>query len=149
MSGSLFDTENQECYVQRGQPLFVVENEKRRLVAYLGETDVEFLAAGQKVTLFFNQTLHRKFNGAIQKIIQVDVKLNEEESASSGIETFVDQTGAIQTLQTPYRVIISVDQFPQGVLVNSGGRARISVPMRTIAQKVWFVLDRWWQEQNY
>ncbi len=147
--GSLFDIQNRGCYVRRGQPLFVVEGRDKRLVSYLGEKDVEFLAVGQVVVVGFKQLLNEKLTGTIEEIIEIDAVLNETETESSGMETFVDQIGKKQTLQTPYRVIISVRQFPDHILVGSSGRARVSVPKRTMMEKVLFVIDRWWKEQNY
>ena len=147
--GSLFDAQNKDCFVRRGQPLFVIEGREKKLVSYLGEKDVEFLAVGQKVVVGFNQQIDLKRHGIIEEIIEIDVDLNESETESSGMETYIDQVGNTQTLQTPYRVIISVEDFPVEIMVGSSGRARVSVPMRTMLEKTLFVLDRWWNEQNY
>lgn len=149
LSGTLFDAENRDCFVSRGQPLFILEGPEFRLVSYLGEKDVEFLAVGQHIVVAFNQSPAKKLVGTIEAIVETEVKLNEYETASSGMETFIDQSGETQTLQTPYRVIMKLEGFPSWIMVGSNGRARISVANRTLAQKVWFVLDRWWKEQNY
>ncbi len=149
MPGSLFEPANKDALVRRGQPIMAVEGPQRKLVSYLGEKDVEFLAVGQTATLRFDAVPGQLYSGTISEIIEIDAQLDSSETEFSGLETFVDQTGDTKTLQTPYRVIIAVDALPTAIPIGSGGRARVSIPMKTVSQKVWFLLDRWWLERNY
>ena len=147
--GTFFDSAYRNCLVARGQPLFSIESGSKRLVSYLGESDVEFVAVDQAVDLIFDHDVSNHLVGIIKEIIEIDVDLNSMETEQSGLETYVDQTGAVRTLQTPYRVIIELENFPDTIRVGAGGRGKISVPKTTLVEKVWFVLDRWWKEQNY
>ncbi|MEM9941370.1 MAG: hypothetical protein AAF939_07235 [Planctomycetota bacterium] len=136
-------------HVHRGQPLFTIEGAERQWVAYLGEKDVEYLIKEQRVELVLDAVPGKVFDGQVEEIIEIDVQLAPEEIARSGLETYVDQQGEVRVLQTPYRVVISTPNLMDSVRMGSRGRGSISVASTTILQKVWWTLDRWWQEQNY
>ena len=147
--GTLLDEANKDAYVSRGQELFTIEGKDKTLVGYLGEEEIEFLNMDQQVEVILFQKPKQKFDAEIREIVAVEATLDEAQLALSGLETMVDQTGNVKTIQTPYRVIFSLDEPVSDLMTGSNGRARIGIPSKTLPEKIWYVINRWWQEQNF
>ena len=134
--GKPTDAANLNCFVTRGEELLSIENRDQKTVTlFVGEREVDYLKPGQEVRMLFTQDSNETFPGVVNEIYEVDVNLNQSVAGDIGVETYQDAAGQIKSTQTPYRVTVDTDQIPQNAYAGSGGRARISIPPQTLAEK--------------
>ena len=133
--GTLLDEANKDAYVSRGQELFTIEGDDKVLVGYLGEEEIEFLDVDQQVEVVLFQKPKQRFDAEIREIVEIEATLDETQLALSGLETMVDQTGNVRTIQTPYRVIFSLHESVPNLMTGSNGRARIGIPSKNAARE--------------
>ena len=134
--GKPTDASNLNCFVERGEELFSIENRiKKNVTLFVGEQDVDFIKPGQEIRMLFAQDSSDTFEGVVGEIYEVDVNLNENMTRDIGVETYQDAAGNIKSTQTPYRVTVKTDAIPPHAYAGSSGRARISIPSQTLAQK--------------
>ncbi|MDG1872271.1 MAG: hypothetical protein P8J27_00060 [Mariniblastus sp.] len=130
------DKENLNCFVERGEELFsIVAEEKKTVTLFIGEREIDFVKSDQKLKLMFVQQPGDLFDGLVGKIYEVDVDLNQKSVGDIGLETYQDAAGKIKSSQTPYRVTVKSTEIPTNAFAGSSGRARISIPPQTLAQK--------------
>ena len=141
--GNLLDDKNLNCYVQRGDHLLAIQSaDKKTVTLFVGEREIDELETGQPLVVMFSQCPGQTFDGLVGAIFKVDVDVNDVESADTGVETYVNAAGKLQSLQTPYRVVAELESIPTQAFAGSGGRARISVTNKTLAQKTMEFFDR-------
>ena len=85
--------------------------------------------------MLFTQDSDETFAGVVKEIYEVDINLNKNVAWDIGVETYQDASGQIKSTQTPYRVTVEADVIPPQAYAGSSGRARISIPSQTLAQK--------------
>ncbi len=127
------DRKNSNCFLSSSELVAsIVDPENLEFVLFVGENDIGTVAIGQEVTLVFDQVPEGLSHGQVVDIYEVDVK--SEIRIGSGdieLETYTDAKGQSVALQTPYRVIVNVEERPSLVFVGSTGKARIGVPAQT------------------
>lgn len=141
--GHLTDRINLDCYVERGEQLFFVHSRNEKTVTlYVGEREIDFVNSGQPVVVLFSQLPGELWEGIVGEIYEVDVDLNQRSMGDIGMDTYQDSVGNLKSLETPYRVTVNMETVPEHAFVGSGGRARISIPSQTLAEKTWQFFDR-------
>lgn len=135
--GKPTDASNLNCFVVRGEELFTIENRDRKTITlFVGEREIDYIKPGQDIRMLFTQDSGETFAGIVKEIYEVDINLNKNVAWDIGVETYQDASGQIKSTQTPYRVTVEADVIPQQAYAGSSGRARISIPSQTLAQKV-------------
>ena len=141
--GKPTDASNLNCFVTRGEELFSIENRDRKSVTlFVGEREVDYVKPGQEIRMLFTQDSGETFAGVVKEIYEVDINLNQDLARDLGVETYQDAAGQIKSTQTPYRVTVEADVIPQHAYAGSSGRARISIPPQTMAQKTKVFFER-------
>ncbi len=135
--GQLTDEINQNCFVERGEQLLSIHSEGQKTITlFVGEREIDFVKKDQPVEMLFAQQPGTLFAGIVGDIYEVDVDLNKDQTVGEiGVETYEDASGRLQSLETPYRVTVIAETVPKHAFVGSGGRARISIPYKTFAEK--------------
>lgn len=141
--GTLMDLANRDCLVRRGDHLMTLHRpDSKTVTLFVGEREIEMVQPGQEVTLMFHQEIEATTTGTVDEIYEVDVDLNDPQAGDTGVETWRDMSGKMQSGQTPYRVTVVTESIPAQAFVNSGGRAAIRTPDRTLLQKAMELIDR-------
>ena len=140
LQGTVFDGNNHNLPVRRGQPLFEIEEDQKLLVAHLAEDLVEHLEIGQNATMEFDRLPGTKIKGTVVKIIETDFLPSEE---------LVGQIDKVSAVHLPnhsrYRVVLQANHMPNDIYSGSNGRARISVDSKTAFQKLNALIQHWWR----
>ena len=134
--GYLNDPKNTGCVVSRGEHLFsVCGGDQIGVSLIVGESEVELVEIGQRVTIRFEQLPGQLLVGEVTEIQKQDLPLDRDASQNFPMESYLDRQGKQQLLQTPFRVEVGNIELPPQVFPGSTGRGKISVRKQTLAHR--------------
>ena len=143
--GNVFDEQNRNIPVRRGQPLLAISGFETSLIAYLNEDSVEQLEVGQNAILKFERTPSETFEGTVVDIFEAESLTQTTSSNTLPEDGLTGQSGQRTPSLSRYRVVIASSDIPPEIVVGSSGGARISTPPRTAFEKLWLISEQWWK----
>ena len=129
--------------VSVGQPIArVIDDAKKQIRLLVDENTVDLLEAGQTVCCCFDRLPNRIQSGSVGGVLVGDWG-GELEGSHKGEENEASE----QKLGSSKRYWVSVNSgaLPQGVVVFSGGRARVKISSSTLLSRLNFQLQRTFQ----
>jgi putative peptide zinc metalloprotease protein len=143
-SGTPLDSHNAGCYLERGT-LFCMVAEPGRLeaVAFVNESDVQYVHAGQGVRLWFNVGPAVVVHGEVTEIAEGDLQFVPPElAAEKELASRSDSSGNRRALETTYQVRIQFADHPLSIISGARGFAKIEVEPQTLALRAARALRR-------
>jgi multidrug resistance efflux pump len=121
---------NAGCYLEAGQLLCTIGDAARcEAVAIVDQTDVQALAAGQRVRLALRQVPGQILRGRVREISRLKSDdLPPQILAERMIPLHAGAAGKLQPLHTYYQAVISLEEHQEKLRVGAVGWARIEVP---------------------
>jgi putative peptide zinc metalloprotease protein len=118
-------------------------------VMVVDQSEVEFIARGQKVDLKLDAFPWRTFTGTVDELAETHIEAGSERlsvKAGGQVPTKTDESGRELPISTSYEAMMAVDD-PDAVLTpGMRGTARIQVGSRTVGQ---WLLRLLWQTFNF
>ena len=143
--GNVFDAQNRNIPVRRGQPLFAISGLETSLIAYLNEDSVEQLEVGQNAILKFERAPSETFEGTVVDIFETESFTQTSNSNTLPEDDSTGQPGQRTPSLPQYRVVIASSDIPPEIVLGSCGGTRISTPPRTAFEKLWLISEQWWK----
>jgi multidrug efflux pump subunit AcrA (membrane-fusion protein) len=113
------------------------------------QSEVEFVARGQRVDLKLDAFAWRTLTGTIDEIAETSMEVGPERlsvKAGGSVPTRTDEAGRELPISTSYEALVTLDD-PEGVFTpGMRGTARIKVGSRTVGQ---WLLRLLWQTFNF
>jgi putative peptide zinc metalloprotease protein len=143
--GSPLDAQNSGSTLEKGT-LFCMVGPPAALEAFVvvDQSDVDFVAIGQKVRLQVDEAPGRIVAGTIVELADLDLKVVPRELAQgSEIPLRVDEKGVPHPLAASYQARVVLDEPPGAPLLpGTRGRAKIVVEPQSLARRLYRFLQR-------
>jgi len=138
-TGSPFDEENRNCFLERGTWLCSLGNPDQlqaRLI--VDQEHVEFVQPGQSVRILLDEYPGEVLAGTIQEIAEIDLDdLHPNLIHREELTTEVDASGKQQLSSTSYLALVTLETPVEQPLVHSTGQAKIAVPPESLGKKLY------------
>jgi putative peptide zinc metalloprotease protein len=152
-AGSPLDERNAGATLSQGTVVCLVgEPAVLEAVMVVDQTEVEFVAPGQRVDLKIDALPWQTFTGRIDDIAQSHIEVGSERlsvKAGGSVPTETDEAGREVPISTSYEVMMNLpegDPRLTAVMPGMRGVARIRVGQRTVGQ---WLLRLLWQTFNF
>ncbi len=140
-TGSPFADQNVGCRLNRGDLVCQISGDAAKMEAMLviDQGEIEFVKAGQQVTLLLDQDANRKVTGVIQGVARKE--LSHVPTALSNkhggrIPTMTEADGLESPQGVVYQATVLIDDTDGNLRPGLIGQAKIAVGERTIADRV-------------
>ncbi|MCA9022629.1 MAG: HlyD family efflux transporter periplasmic adaptor subunit, partial [Planctomycetaceae bacterium] len=138
-TGSPFDADNRNCYLERGTWLCSLGNPDQlqaRLI--VDQEHVEFVEPGQSVRILLDEFPNEVLTGTIQEIAEIDLDdLHPNLIHREELTTEVDSSGKQQLNSTSYLALVTLATPVEQPLIHSTGQAKIAVPPESLGKKLY------------
>jgi putative peptide zinc metalloprotease protein len=135
-SGQPLDPSNLNCWLNKAQPLCLIGNPNElEVVAWFAEVDLSEITTGASARIQLHQFPEQILIG---KVVEVSTEVDRSPPANllaSGAVEVLRDGASSRTLQTLYRVRISLDGCPSFVTCNSLGAVSVEIGKRTLWQR--------------
>jgi putative peptide zinc metalloprotease protein len=148
--GHPLDEQNLDAMLTEGTVLCVVgDRGKYEAALVVDQSEVEFIAVGQRVDIKFDAFPWQTQTGTIDEIAETSMEAGPERlsvKAGGSVPTRTDESGREQLISTSYEALVTLDD-PDGVFTpGMRGTARVKVGSRTVGQ---WLLRLLWQTFNF
>jgi putative peptide zinc metalloprotease protein len=146
-AGTPLEERNRRCYLETGT-LFCLIGDPQRLEAVLvvDQADVEFIRAGQAVTMHFDCLPGTTLTGTIEDVARNDLKFVPHEfAAGRDIAVHTDSPGAPRPQETSYQARVAFDAHDQALVLRARGRAKIVADAQPVGRRFYRLLRRTFQ----
>ena len=149
-SGNALSRKNVGATYAEGTVLCMIgEPHRFEAVMVIDQSEVEFVAAGQRVDLKLDAFPAQTFTGAIDKVSETHIETGSERlsvKAGGSVATETDSSGREVPISTSYEALMHLDDDAGVLTPGMRGTARIQVGSRTVAQ---WLLRLLWQTFNF
>jgi putative peptide zinc metalloprotease protein len=149
-AGNPLDDRNLGATYREGTVLCMVgEPERFEAVMVVDQTEVEFVADGQRVDLKLDAFPWQTFTGKIDQIAETHIEAGSERlsvKAGGQVPTETDASGREIPISTSYEALMTLDDAEAVFIPGMRGTARIQVGSRTVGQ---WLLRLLWQTFNF
>jgi putative peptide zinc metalloprotease protein len=142
--GTPLETENTQCYLERGTLFCLVGDAARyEAIVFVDETDVQYVRLGQRVRMQFSVVPTAVLSGEIKEIAKRNIlTVPRELTADEDLASRPDATGSRSPVRTSYSIRVKLDEHVEPLLIGARGHAKISVNPQPLAQRVLRILRR-------
>ena len=143
-SGTPLDRVNRGCYLETGTMLCLIGDLHRiEAAAVVDQTGIEFVALGQRVTLWSPQAPGRRMHGKVAEISERTLdKLPRELAAGGRIAADIDASGTARPRSSSYPVRVEPDEAGAVLLPWTTGTAVIQADPQSSARRLLRYLRR-------
>ena len=146
-TGTPFSPRNRGCALTESTLLCKIgESDKMEAHVVVEQTDIMFIREGQQVELQLDEMPGHIFQGVVQEISRVDVKMthpNMSNKSGGELATTTDEAGVERPLTVSYQLRVFPLEGPAELLrMGFRGRARVHTPWESAGTRVW----RWFQQ---
>jgi putative peptide zinc metalloprotease protein len=143
-SGTPLESRNAGCYLAQGTLLCTIGDPNRvEAVAYVDETDVQYVRVGQPVRILFDVGSGSAVRGRVAEVAEADMKFVPPElAADKELANEADAAGNRRALASAYQIRIKLADAPADVINGARGRAKISVERQTLALRFYRAMRR-------
>jgi putative peptide zinc metalloprotease protein len=136
--GSPLDPQNQGCWLEADTLVCLVGDPKRHdAVAYIDQSQMEFVRPGQRVRMRLDAVPGRILTGTVRDLAAADTDRVPRVLAESGqLPTRTDFQGRLQPVDTLFQARIALDQPDEPLVVEACGRARIVATPQSLARRL-------------
>jgi putative peptide zinc metalloprotease protein len=149
-AGNPLDDRNLGATYREGTVLCMVgEPERFEAVMVVDQTEVEFVADGQRVDLKLDAFPWQTFTGKIDQIAETHIEAGSERlsvKAGGQVPTETDASGREIPISTSYEALMTLDDAEAVFIPGMRGTARIQVGSRTVGR---WLLRLLWQTFNF
>jgi putative peptide zinc metalloprotease protein len=149
-AGNPLDDRNLGATYREGTVLCMVgEPERFEAVMVVDQTEVEFVADGQRVDLKLDAFPWQTFTGKIDQIAETHIEAGSERlsvKAGGQVPTETDASGREIPISTSYEALMTLDDAEAVFTPGMRGTARIQVGSRTVGR---WLLRLLWQTFNF
>ncbi|MFM8736065.1 MAG: HlyD family efflux transporter periplasmic adaptor subunit [Pirellulales bacterium] len=149
-SGNALDDRTLGAFFQEGTVLCMVgDPEQLEAVMVVDQTEVEFVAEGQRVDLKLDSFPWQTFTGTVAQIAETHIEAGSERlsvKAGGQVPTETDPSGREIPISTSYEALMTLDDSEAVLTPGMRGTARIRVGSRTVGQ---WLLRLLWQTFNF
>jgi hypothetical protein len=149
-SGHALGEKNLGAWYAAGTVLCLVGDADRFEAALVvDQSEVEFVARGQRVDLKLDAFPWRTFRGTVAEIAETHIEAGSERlsvKAGGSVPTRTDEAGRELPISTSYEAMLAVDDAEGLLTPGMRGTARIEVGSRTVGQ---WLLRLLWQTFNF
>jgi putative peptide zinc metalloprotease protein len=149
-TGNALDETNLGATFQEGTVLCMVgDSDRFEAVMVVDQTEMEFVADGQRVDLKLDAFPWQTFTGKIDQIAETHIEAGSERlsvKAGGQVPTETDASGREVPISTSYEALMTLDDTEAVFIPGMRGTARIQVGSRTVGQ---WLLRLLWQTFNF
>ena len=149
-TGNALDDRNLGAMFQEGTVLCMVGDPERfEAVMVVDQTEMEFIADGQRVDLKLDAFPWQTFTGTVDQIAETHIEAGSERlsvKAGGQVPTETDSSGREVPISTSYEALMTLDDAEAVFIPGMRGTARIQVGSRTVGQ---WLLRLLWQTFNF
>ncbi|MCE9630378.1 MAG: biotin/lipoyl-binding protein [Planctomycetia bacterium] len=149
-TGNALDERNLGATFQEGTVLCMVgEPERFEAVMVVDQSEMEFIAEGQRVDLKLGAFPWQTFTGTVDQIAETHIEAGSERlsvKAGGQVPTETDPSGREVPISTSYEALMTLDDAEAVFIPGMRGTARIQVGSRTVGQ---WLLRLLWQTFNF
>ena len=127
----------------------VGDPERFEAVMVVDQTEMEFIADGQRVDLKLDAFPWQTFTGTVDQIAETHIEAGSERlsvKAGGQVPTETDSSGREVPISTSYEALMTLDDAEAVFIPGMRGTARIQVGSRTVGQ---WLLRLLWQTFNF
>ena len=149
-SGNALDDRVLGAFFQEGTVLCMVGDPGQlEAVMVVDQTEVEFVAEGQRVDLKLDSFPWQTFTGTVAQIAETHIEVGSERlsvKAGGQVPTETDPSGREIPISTSYEALMTLDDAEAVLTPGMRGTGRIQVGSRTVGQ---WLLRLLWQTFNF
>ena len=149
-TGNALDKKNLGCTFMQGTILCLVgAPEKFEAAMIVDQSEMEFIAKGQRIDLKLNAFPWQTFTGTVDVIAETHIESgSERQSVKAGgqVPTRTDEDGREIPISTSYEAMMTLADTDAVLTPGMRGTARIQVGSRTVGQ---WLLRQLWQTFNF
>jgi putative peptide zinc metalloprotease protein len=149
-SGNALDDRNLGATFVEGTVLCLIGDPERfEAVMVVDQSEVEFIAAGQRVDLKLDAFPWQTFSGTVEQIAETHIEAGSERlsvKAGGQVPTETDPSGREIPISTSYEALMTLDDSDAVFTPGMRGTARIQVGSRTVGR---WLLRLLWQTFNF
>jgi len=138
-TGSPFDAENKNCFLDRGTWLCSLGNpEQLEASLIVNQEDVEFVEPGQSVRILLDEYPNQILTGLVQEIAEIDIDdLHPNLIHREEVITEVDAEGNRRLSSTSYLVQVELTAPAEQPEIHASGQAKIAVAPESLGKKAY------------
>ena len=130
LASGLLDSSNANCFVRSSEHLLTIADpESRKIIMFVDETDMDYVAVGQTVRLGLDRFPGRIFEGSVEQVFT--------DQSTQGSEQADDAEPAKRFL-----VSVGIKEIPEQAVAGSVGQAKIRVPSQSIGKRLRLMFER-------
>jgi putative peptide zinc metalloprotease protein len=143
-SGTPLDPRNRGCSLETGTLVCLIGDPSRlEALLVIDQSDVEFVAPGQKVRIQLDQAPGTILEGTIEEVAEIDLKTTPPELLAAGdLASRKDAAGVPRPASTSYHARAALSSAPQPLLIGESGRAKIDVAPLSLGRRLMRALGR-------
>ena len=149
-TGNALDDRNLGAMFQEGTVLCMVGDPERfEAVMVVDQTEMEFIADGQRVDLKLDAFPWQTFTGTVDQMAETHIEAGSERlsvKAGGQVPTETDSSGREVPISTSYEALMTLDDAEAVFIPGMRGTARIQLGSRTVGQ---WLLRLLWQTFNF
>jgi len=129
-NGGLLDSRNANCFVRSSEHLLTIADpELRKIIMFVDETDMDYVAVGQTVRLGLDRFPGQTFEGSVEQVF-VDQQTQGGEQS--------DDTESVKR----FLISVGIEEIPEHAVAGSIGQAKIIVPSQSIGKRLRLIFER-------
>jgi putative peptide zinc metalloprotease protein len=143
-SGTPLEPHNRGCHLETGTLVCLVgDTNALEAILIIDQSEIEFVAPGQKVRIQLDQDPGEILTGVISELSEVELEVTPRELIAAGnIATRADDHGRPRPVSTSYQARVELDAQASSPLIGESGRARIEVAPLSLGRRLVRLLGR-------
>jgi len=126
----ILDLSNSNCFVRSSEHLLTIADpESRKVIMFVDETDMDYVAVGQTVRLGLDRFPGQTFEGVVEQVF-ADQQTQSAQQA--------DYTESAKQ----FLISVGIEEIPEHAVAGSVGQAKISVPSQSIGKRLRLIFER-------
>jgi putative peptide zinc metalloprotease protein len=143
-SGTPLEPRNMGALLEEGAMVCRIGDPARlEATLVIDQSQIEFVAPGQRVEIKLDQYPSRAFVGTIAQVSAEELDVSSAHLAVEGdLATRTDKSGRSRPLSTTYQASVPLDEAERPIVIGGTGQAKIHAGWRTLGSRLWWYLSR-------